>query len=113
VTGGAELFDALAGDYLARPGVTYGRIWHSDGLKVNNKIFAMVVRDELVVKVPAAQAGALCADGGGTAFEPRPGRPMKEWVVVAAPDRGRWRDLIADAYRYGAAQSGQAPAERT
>ena len=95
------LFDQLAAEYLARPGVTYGRIWHNDGLKVNNKIFAMIVRDELVVKGPAGQAAQLIDAGDGVAFEPRPGRRMKEWVVVGSADDQLWRTLIADAFRYG------------
>ena len=91
-------FDDIAGRYLARPGVTYGQIWHNDGLKVNGKIFAMTVRGELVVKVPAAQARSLVEAGSGRPFEPRPGRAMREWVVVA--DDGDWPALIADAYDY-------------
>ncbi len=89
------LFDQIAAEYLARPGVTYGRIWHNDGLKVNNKIFAMIVRDELVVKVPAGQAAQLIDAGDGVAFEPRPGRRMKEWVVVGI---GR-RSAVAPPHR--------------
>ena len=99
----AELFGDIAADYLGRPGVAYGRIWHNDGLKVNDKIFAMVVRDQLVVKVPAAQAAELVAAGSGAPFEPRPGRAMREWVSVAAIDPQRWRQLVADAFDYGTA----------
>ena len=97
------LFDQIAAEYLAKPGVTYGRIWHNDGLKVNNKIFAMIVRDQLVVKVEAGQAGQLIDAGDGVAFEPRPGRRMKEWVVVGSAEDQLWRRLIADAFRYGTA----------
>jgi hypothetical protein len=100
-----ELFDRLARDYLDRPGVAYGRIWHNDGLTVHSKIFAMVVRGQLVVKVPAEQAAELCGSGAGVAFEPRPGRPMREWVCVDPPSgragERRWRQLIDDAYAYG------------
>lgn len=99
----AALFGDIAADYLRRPGVAYGRIWHNDGLKVNDKIFAMVVRDQLVVKVPAAEAAELVAAGSGTLFEPRPGRAMREWVSVAAVDPPRWRQLVADAFAYGCA----------
>ena len=93
-----QRFDDIADGYTSRPGVSYGQIWHNDGLKVNGKIFAMTVRGELVVKVPAAQARGLVEGGSGRPFEPRPGRAMKEWVVVA--DDGDWPALIADAYAY-------------
>jgi TfoX/Sxy family transcriptional regulator of competence genes len=98
-----ELFDELAAEYLGLPGVTYGRIWHNEGLKVNNKVFAMLLGGELVVKIPAADAARLIEAGEGVAFEPRPGRRMKEWVVVGQVDRDRWSRLIADAFRYGTA----------
>lgn len=100
-----DLFDRLAGEYLGRPGVDYGRIWHNDGLTVHTKIFAMVVRGQLVLKLPAAQAEQLRTDGAAVAFEPRPGRPMREWVCLDPPTgragEKRWRELIADAYAYG------------
>ena len=93
-----ELFDGLAAEHLGRPGVTFGGIWHNEGLKVNNRIYAMLVRDRLVVKLPAAQAAELNANGRGVPFEPSPGRRMKEWVAVADP--AGWRDLMDDAGRY-------------
>jgi hypothetical protein len=100
-----KLFDRLARDYLDRPGVDYGRIWHNDGLTVHSKIFAMVVGGQLVVKLPAEQAAQLCGSGAGVAFEPRLGRPMREWVCVDPPTgragERRWRELIDDAYAYG------------
>ena len=98
-----ELFDELAAEYLGRPGIFHGRIWHHEGLKVNDKVFAMIVRDELVVKIPAAGAARLVATGDAVAFEPRPGRPAKEWVVVGPAHVERWRGLIADGFDYGVA----------
>ena len=102
-----ERFDDLAGDYLHRSGVTFGKVFHSPGLKVNGKIFALQVRGRLVVKLPATQAAALVADGTAIAFEPSPGRLMKEWVAVersdAPGDSDFWRQLMADAYGFVAA----------
>jgi hypothetical protein len=69
----------------------------------------MVVDDHLVVKVPATQAAAIFDAGDGVAFEPRPGRKMREWVVVGSADHDRWRELIADAYHYGTALTRQHP----
>ena len=95
-------FEELADEYEGRPGVSHGRIWHSDGLTVGGKIFAMVVRDELVVKLPAARATALVDAGGATRFEPSPGRAMREWVSIPLPPRRRalWGELVAEAYAY-------------
>jgi hypothetical protein len=95
-----ELFDQIVAAYTREPGVTFGRAWHNEGLTVDGRIFAMVVRDGLVVKVPADQAADLIEQGRGTAFEPRPGRTMREWIVVDGHDPTRWRRLIADAHHY-------------
>lgn len=97
-------FHELADGFLDRPGVSFGRVWHSDGLKVHGRIFAMAVRGRLVVKVPADRAAALLASGDADSFEPRAGRPMLEWVTVGigsgAPGRDRWRELVDEAYAF-------------
>ncbi len=69
-------------------------------LKVKGKIFAMVIRGELVVKVSKARAAELVDDGTGGYFDPRrDGRLMKEWVVVA-PGRADWISLAKEAHRF-------------
>ena len=94
-----ELFDEAAAEHLSRPDVGLGRMLRSDGLKVNGKVFALLVDDRLVVKVPAKQASALVAAGEAEAFRSGGGRTMREWVSVA-PDREAWRRLMADAIAY-------------
>jgi hypothetical protein len=111
-----KLFDELAAEYEGRSGVTVGETWHNPGLKVNDKIFAMLVRGQLVVKLPAGQTTELIAAGTGTAFEPSPGRKMKEWLCVDPPARTKvdsWRRLIADAHTFVAAQPAGKPRPST
>lgn len=93
------LFDEVAAEYLSRRDVSVGRMLRSDGLKVNGKVFALLVDDRLVVKVPAKEASALVAAGEAEAFQSGGGRTMREWVSVA-PDRDAWRRLMADAVAY-------------
>ena len=100
------LFDELAADHLGRPGVTIGPAMRNEGLKVDGKLYAMVVRGRLVVKLPADRAAEMTEAGEAVPFEPRPGRLMREWVMVDPPassDHGRWRRLIEDAGEYVAA----------
>jgi hypothetical protein len=97
------LFDELAADHLGRPGVTIGPAMRNEGLKVDGKLYAMVVRGRLVVKLPATQAAEMTDAGDAIPFEPRPGRLMREWVMVDPPassDVGGWRRLIEDAGEY-------------
>ena len=79
--------------------VSFGRLFASDGLKVHNKIFAMLVRGSLVVKLPKARVDALIAAKQGDRFDPGHGRLMKEWVVIE-PGAGDWLALAKEARRF-------------
>jgi hypothetical protein len=88
----ARVTQAFADDLL----VSFGRLFASDGLKVNDKIFAMLVRGSLVVKLPKPRVDGLVAARQGERFDPGHGRVMKEWVVVA-PGAGDWLELAREA----------------
>lgn len=90
----APVVDAFAAD----PAVTAGRMMASFGLKVNDKIFAMVVRGRLVVKLPKTRVDEMVGGGVGEHFETGQGRRMKEWIAVTG-DTG-WVDLAGEAYGF-------------
>jgi len=92
----AEVMQAFAGDRR----VTSGRMMASLGLKVDGKIFAMLVRASLVAKLPPERVMELVKNGQGRQFDPRRnGRLMKEWVVLE--DSGPpWLDVAREAYRF-------------
>jgi hypothetical protein len=85
-------FEAVLQRFDGEPGVEQGTGWRSPGLRVNRKIFAMLVDDELVVKLPRERCEELVAAGG------RPfrsgGRDLREWVVVPTGD---WVALAEEA----------------
>jgi len=68
-------------------------------LSVNAKIFAMLARGALVVKLPRARAEALVAAGKGRPFDPGHGRLMKEWVAVS-PGASPWLPLAREAHAF-------------
>lgn len=72
------VIDALAGDRL----VTRCRMFGSTGLKVNGKVFAMLVKGRFVAKLPRERMDQLVASGAGASFDPGHGRLMKEWVAL-------------------------------
>jgi len=82
-----ELFDAVARRLLAEEaGLERGRIFQSDGLKVEGRLCAFVTRGNLVVKLPADRVAELIAGGDGRPFDANRGRPMKEWVSLQPSD---------------------------
>ncbi len=90
----AAAFAAVA-DALDGPGVErvmkFGRL----NLRVGGKVFAMTVKGQLVVKLPAPRIAALVDAGTGDYFV-MGSRVMKEWATVA-PGRSDWKKLAREA----------------
>ncbi|MDQ3493277.1 MAG: MmcQ/YjbR family DNA-binding protein [Chloroflexota bacterium] len=94
-------FESLAAGHLADPSVTRGTGFGSTtGLRVDGRIFAMLMKAELVVKLPRDRVDELVASGAGTRLETRQGRWMKEWVSVAGGQCGDWERLVDDALAF-------------
>ena len=100
-----ERFGALAQEFTGAegvelPGAPGTRGFGSQALKVNGSIFAMVTGGRLVVKLPRDRVEALIAEGTGAPFDSGKGRPMKEWVAVAADDDRTWLALAREALAF-------------
>ncbi len=101
-------FAPVAAAFAGRRDVGLGRMFSSSSvLNAGGKIFAMLTRDQLVVKLPRDRVLALIEQGVGERFDPGHGRLMKEWVGVregAAPRPGYWQEywiaLAEEAYRF-------------
>jgi hypothetical protein len=92
-----KLFESLSEAFAAEPAVSHGRMFGSPGLKIGGKVFAMLVRGLLVVKLPRERVDTLIRAGQGVRFDPGHGRLMKEWVAVAPGPRRTWLGLARDA----------------
>jgi len=99
---GSVAFRRLMQRLLQERGVHQGTGFGSNpGLRVGTKIFAMLARDGLVVRLPKARVDELVASGAGTRFDPRrDGRLMKEWVVVSVERRRLWGGLTDEALAF-------------
>lgn len=73
-----QMWHTIAESELERQEVTggtgFGRI---EGLRVSGKIFAMLVKGELVVKLPKDRVDSLTSTGVGHNFDPGHRRLMK------------------------------------
>lgn len=104
-----DRFEALVEQLLAVPGVTPpgpGRGFGSHALRFDNKIFAMLVRGRLVVKLPKARVDALVAAGEGIRFDANKGTPMREWLCLAPESRLDWPALADEALDFAGRRRG-------
>ncbi len=103
-----ERFATIVEALLSNPDVTPpsdGKGFGSLGLRIHNKIFAMLVGGKLVVKLPKPRVDALIASGAGERFDPRhDGRLMKEWVSVEPTSEEGWLNLSREAMEFVASQ---------
>jgi TfoX/Sxy family transcriptional regulator of competence genes len=102
-----ERFATIVEELLSNPDVTPpsdGNGFGSSGLKIHHKIFAMLVRGQLVVKLPKHRVDALVAEGVGERFCANRGRPMREWVTMASTSQEEWLDLSREAMEFVVAQ---------
>jgi YjbR len=93
-----DAFEALALALLGEPEVSEGTGFGSNpGLRVRGKIFAMLSRGRLVVKLPADRCAELVS-GGRAEFFQTGGRSMREWVTI--PSGGDWPGLARAALEF-------------
>ncbi|HEX6799443.1 MAG TPA: hypothetical protein VF116_17175 [Ktedonobacterales bacterium] len=97
-----ERFAALVAAFQQTPGVTReGTGFGSSGLKVGGKIFTMLVRGALVVKLPRQRVDEFVAAGEGERYDPRrDGRLMKEWLVAGPALDEDWLPLAREALAF-------------
>jgi TfoX/Sxy family transcriptional regulator of competence genes len=93
--------EELAVSYLALPGVDWGRMFGSTGLRVRGKVFAVAARaGGLLIKVPEAHADSL-AESGVADRMVMGGVPRREWVLVPDDaDDATWSEQLDAAYTY-------------
>ena len=100
----ADLVDDLIGvDGVTPPagGAGFGR----SALRFRRKIFAMLVRGRLVLKLPEARVGALVAAGAGVPFDANKGTPMREWLSLDPDGDLDWVPLAREALAFAGGPS--------
>lgn len=105
---GVERFDGLVAAFSDRDGVTTPhqsgqRGFGSAALKVNGSIFAMLMGDDLVVKLPRERVAELIGAGTGRTLAASNGTPMREWLTVATDHT--WSRLAEEAFEFVGSRS--------
>ena len=101
-----QRYAALVEAFTDNPGVTppdespSRNQFGSAALRINNKIFAMLVGGQLVVKLPKQRVAALIASREGEPFDAGRGRPMREWLAVAPAHGEKWLPLATEALEF-------------
>jgi hypothetical protein len=95
-----ETFHAITERLVAAdPDVELKQAFSSPGLRYKDKIFAMHVRGDLVVKLPSGRCEELGSDGLARPF--RIGqRVMREWVVIGPEREFEWDGLADEALAF-------------
>lgn len=98
-----ERFDELVAGFdrvphVVRPGE--GRGFGSSSLRVRGKVFAMLVRGRLVVKLPQGRVDSLVSSGDGVRFDANKGTPMKEWFTVDPDSDLAWESVAREAMAF-------------
>lgn len=95
----ADLVDELMGTEGVTPprgGSGFGR----GALHYHGKIFAMLVRGSLVLKLPAQRVTELVESGEGVHFDANKGTPMKEWLSLDPESEQDWLALAREAVKF-------------
>jgi hypothetical protein len=102
-SGAASAFEAVvaafSSDRRVEPPNPTRSAFGSNGLRVDGRIFAMLVVGAFVVKLPRPRVAELIETNRGEPFDAGKGRPMKEWVVVRS-EPGTWIDLAREARHF-------------
>jgi hypothetical protein len=93
-------YEDLIGELARIEGVTPPREGSGFGrsaVRFHGKIFVMLVRGSLVLKLPARRVEALVAAGDGVHFDANKRTPMKEWLSLDPGSSQEWLLLAREA----------------
>jgi hypothetical protein len=101
-----ERFEDLVDELVGVAGVTppRGGGFGRSALRFNGKIFAMLVRGELVLKLPEERVDELIEDGHGDRFDANKGTPMREWLSLDPGSDQPWLPLAREALSFASSR---------
>ncbi|MGB6458268.1 MAG: hypothetical protein WBH47_27660 [Streptosporangiaceae bacterium] len=110
-----ERYLALVDDLVGLDGVTAppgGSGFGRGSLRHRGKIFAMLVRGRLVVKLPESRVAECIAAGEGSAFDANKGTPMREWLSLDPASGLDWLLVAREALDFARAAAARSRPRR-
>ena len=101
-----ERYIAIVDELSINPNISQSRKSISSGLRVNGKVFAMLAKGKMVVKLPLHRVDTLIDSGQGERYMSG-GRPMNEWVTIEPASEDGWMALVKEAMDFVASQSSE------
>ncbi|HEV2374461.1 MAG TPA: hypothetical protein VGS19_20155 [Streptosporangiaceae bacterium] len=98
-----DRYQDLVDEFIGTADVTPpsgGRGFGRGAIRYQKRIFAMLVRGRLVVKLPAARVDALVSAGEGVYFDANKGTPMREWFSLDPGSGQEWLPLAREALEF-------------
>lgn len=96
-----ELFEDLIKVFVGDSKVSRSKMFGSPGLKIRGKVFAFLMKGQLILKLPKERVDELVAakagDHFGHMFAPDDWRPMKEWVDLKQDSKKEWLTFAKEA----------------
>jgi hypothetical protein len=95
-----QRYEDLVDEFIGVDGVVPpqgGSGFGRSALRYRRKIFAMLVRGRLVVKLPGPRVDELVEAGHGERFDANKGTPMKEWLSLDPDSELAWSPLAREA----------------
>jgi len=77
-----------------------GRPFASLSLRIHGRVFALLYRDTLVVKLPGSDVGRLVRRGVGDHWNPTSRGPFREWLEVDGRYPVDWSELAEQAWAF-------------
>jgi hypothetical protein len=96
----SEAYKTLVETLTEYPEVTQSqKSGFGSGLRKDGKVFAMLVKGKLCVKLPEQLVEEVLVKGEGELYMSG-GRPTKDWVLIDSDDEERWLALANSAMDY-------------
>ena len=92
-----DVYASVKAHFQDVPGVTVNSGRGAQGLKVGNKMFAMFLKGDLLLKLPPDRVETLISSGRGLPYDPGTGKVMKNYVLIPAARKRSWIKLCEEA----------------